>query len=227
MIYAFLNQKGGVGKTTLSVHLADALARRGSRVLLIDADPQQSSMKWSTFKAGDNRFSVIAMPKPTLHKELRPISADYVDIVIDGPPRIHELAKSVILAADVVVIPVQPSPPDVWATAETVDLVNEARMYKETLKSVIAINRKIVNTAIGRDVREALSTLGLPVLRADVCQRVAFAEAFAAGQTVSDLDAHSQAALEIEAFTTELVKGNYEQKNSHDRTAPGRIAASR
>ena len=86
MIYAFLSQKGGVGKTTLSIHLADALARRGSRVLLIDADPQQSAMKWSTFRAGENKFSVIAMAKPTLHKELTPIYADYTDIVIDGPP---------------------------------------------------------------------------------------------------------------------------------------------
>jgi chromosome partitioning protein len=77
-------------------------------------------------------------------------------------------------------------------------------------------------------VREALSTLGLPVLDADVSQRVAFAEAFAAGQTVSDLDARSTAALEVEAFTTELVKGNYEQKNSNDGAAPSRrIAASR
>ena len=105
MIYAFLSQKGGVGKTTLSVHLADALARRGSRVLLVDADPQQSAMKWSTFRAGENKFSVIAMAKPTLHKELAPIYADYTDIVIDGPPRIHELTKSIILAADLVLIP--------------------------------------------------------------------------------------------------------------------------
>ena len=82
------------------------------------------------------------MAKPTLHKELTPIYADYTDIVIDGPPRFHELAKSIILAADLVLIPVQPSPPDVWATAETVDLVNEARVFKETLKSAIAINRK-------------------------------------------------------------------------------------
>ena len=221
MIYAFLSQKGGVGKTTLSIHLADALARRGSRVLLIDADPQQSAMKWSTFRAGENKFSVIAMAKPTLHKELTPIYADYTDIVIDGPPRSHELAKSIILAADLVLIPVQPSPPDVWATAETVGLVNEARVFKETLKSAIAINRKIVNTVIGRDVREALATLNTPILQSDISQRVAFAD----GKTVSDLDPHSHAAHEVEALAAELVR-NYEQKDRHERTTAGRVATS-
>ena len=75
MIYSFLNQKGGVGKTTLSIHLADGLARRRSRVLLIDADPQQTAMKWSTFQAGKHGFSVVAMATPTLHKELPPIAA--------------------------------------------------------------------------------------------------------------------------------------------------------
>ena len=153
MIYSFLNQKVGVGKTTLSIHLADGLARRRSRVLLIDADPQQTAMKWSTFQAGKHGFSVVAMATPTLHKELPPITADY------SPPRIHNLAKSIILAADLVLIPVQPSPADVWATAETVDLVTEAQSFKETIKAVIVINRKIGNTVIGRDVRDALATL--------------------------------------------------------------------
>ena len=221
MIYAFLSQKGGVGKTTLSIHLADALARQGSRVLLIDADPQQSAMKWSTFRAGENKFSVIAMAKPTLHKELPPIYADYTDIVIDGPPRFHELAKSIILAADLVLIPVQPSPPDVWATAETVDLVNEARVFKETLKPVIAINRNIVNTVIGRAVREALAVLNTPILQSDISQRVAFAD----GKTVSDLDPHSHAAHEVEALAAELVR-NHEQKDRHERTTAGRVATS-
>ena len=211
MIYAFLNQKGGVGKTTLAIHLADALSRRRSRVLLIDADPQQTAMKWSTFRAGENRFSVIAMANPTLHKELPPIYADYEDIVIDGPPRVHDLAKSIILSADLVLMPVQPSPADVWATSETVDLVDEARVFKESLKSAIVINRKIVNTVIGRDVREALSTLNTPILQSDISQRVAFAEALNTGQTVMDLDARGRAANEVDAFVSELVSMSRER----------------
>ena len=211
MIYAFLNQKGGVGKTTLAIHVADALSRRRSRVLLIDADPQQTAMKWSTFRAGENRFSVIAMAKPTLHKELPPIYADYDDIVIDGPPRVHDLAKSIILSADLVLMPVQPSPADVWATSETVDLVDEARVFKESLKSAIAINRKIVNTVIGRDVREALSTLNTPILQSDISQRVAFAEALNTGQTVMDLDARGRAANEVDAFVSELLSMSRER----------------
>ena len=200
-----------MGKTTLAIHVADALSRRRSRVLLIDADPQQTAMKWSTFRAGENRFSVIAMAKPTLHKELPPIYADYDDIVIDGPPRVHDLAKSIILSADLVLMPVQPSPADVWATSETVDLVDEARVFKESLKSAIAINRKIVNTVIGRDVREALSTLNTPILQSDISQRVAFAEALNTGQTVMDLDARGRAANEVDAFVSELVSMSRER----------------
>src|SRR5882724_11096702 len=93
MIYGFLNQKGGAGKTTLSIHVADSLARRGARVLLIDADPQQSAMKWSTMRAGEPRFTVIGMAKSTLHKEIASLGADYDHVVIDGPPRVTDLAR--------------------------------------------------------------------------------------------------------------------------------------
>ncbi|MCA9127319.1 MAG: AAA family ATPase [Planctomycetales bacterium] len=120
------------------------------------------------------------------HKEIDSIAADYDDVIIDGPPRTAEIAKSIILAAELVVIPIQPSPLDVWEAAKTLDVVEEAKVYRPDIVCVIAVNRRIANTAIGRDVREALAELDVPVLKADIGQRVAFAETAATGQTVLD-----------------------------------------
>jgi chromosome partitioning protein len=202
MIYAFLNQKGGVGKTTLSIHTAADLSSRGRRVLLIDADPQASSLAWSNYREEAN-FSVVGMPKATIHKEIESLAQDYDDVVIDGPPRVTELARSIILAADIVIIPLQPSPMDVWAAAETVDLVREAQVFNPEIKCCLALNRKIANTAIGRDVRDALAELGVPILKSDIGQRVAFAESAASGSTVLD-QKRSKAAREIKSFVNEL-----------------------
>ena len=127
-------------------------------------------------------------------------------MVIDGPPRIHAVAKSVVLAADVVIVPVQPSPIDVWATSETVDLINEGRVYNERLRPLLVITRRIVNTAIARDVRGALSSLDVPILGADLAQRVVFAEALASGRTVADVAPNSPAARELEAVVDELTE---------------------
>ena len=107
---------------------------------------------------------MIGLPKPSLHRDMPTIAADYDAVVIDGPPRVNELARSAIMASDVVLVPVQPSPYDVWAAEEIITLLKEASIYKEKLKSAFVINRKIVNTAIGRDVKEALSEYPLPVL---------------------------------------------------------------
>jgi chromosome partitioning protein len=159
-----LNQKGGVGKTTLSVNLAAALSRRGERVLLIDGDPQGSALDWAAARSDAPLFAVVGLPKPSIHKELPIVGQGYDHILIDGPPRVTDLARSAIMASNVVIIPVQPSPYDVWAAAEVIKLIEEARHFKENLKAGFVINRKITNTAIGRDVREALSTYSIPVL---------------------------------------------------------------
>ena len=126
--------------------------------------------------------------------------------MIDGPPRVNDLARSAILASDVVLVPVQPSPYDVWAAKDIVDLVAEASVFKETLKTGFVINRKIVNTTIGREVIEALASYPVPVLRAQICQRVSFAESAGQGRTVLETDPQGMASREITILVDELLE---------------------
>lgn len=206
MIFGILNQKGGVGKTTLSVNLAACLARTGARVLLIDADPQGSALDWAAARQTAPLFSVVGFPRPTIHKEIAQIGQGYDHIIIDGPPRVTDLARSAIMASDIVVIPVQPSPYDIWAAEEVVKLIEEARIYKDSIKSVFVVNRKITNTAIGRDVRDALAAYPVHVLQASVAQRVVFAEAAAQGQAIFEVPAAGPAVAEMEAVAAELME---------------------
>jgi len=141
-----------------------------------------------------------------LHKELPALAKNYDAVLIDGPPRVNEIALAAIMASDIVLIPVQPSPYDVWAAKEIVDLLHEAGTFKENIKSAFVINRKIVNTAIGRDVGEALAGYNLPLLDTAIGQRVAFAESAAQGLTVLDTDPNGIAAKEIESLIRDILE---------------------
>jgi chromosome partitioning protein len=203
-VIAILNQKGGVGKTTLAVHLATAIALKKRRVLLLDADPQGSALDWAAARHGEPLFPVTGLPKPSIHKELPALGNNYDIVIIDGPPRVYDVARSAIMAADLVLVPVQPSPYDVWAAKEIMDLFNEAAVYKPGLQKAFVINRKIANTAIGRDVAEALSAYPIPVLETSICQRVAFAESATQGLTVYDLDPLMLASQEMNQLADEI-----------------------
>jgi chromosome partitioning protein len=206
MIIAVLHQKGGVGKTTLALHVAAGLALQGARVLLVDADPQGSARDWAAARQTEALFPVVALDRPTLHRDLPAVAADYDHTVIDGPPRATDLTRSAILAAQVVLVPVQPSPLDVWSCDQIVTLVKEASVYTDKLISVFVVNRKIVGTAIARDVTQALAAFDVPVLSSQIAQRVAFAEALATGLTVFETVPQSAAAQEMTALVQELME---------------------
>ena len=113
-IIAILNQKGGVGKTTLATNISTKLYLDNYKVLLIDSDPQGSARDWHA--AGKSEMPVIGIDRPTLDKDIKKIANNFDWIIIDGAPQLTDMAISAIKCADLVVMPVQPSPYDIWAS---------------------------------------------------------------------------------------------------------------
>lgn len=226
MRIAFLNQKGGVGKTTLAVNVADAIARRGLRTLLIDADPQASAIEWASardehhdIEQGDVLFPVIGMAANFIHKEIPIIAKNYDCVVIDGPPRVNKVSAAAIMASDVVFIPVQPSPYDVWAADEMIGLVEQARSIRPEIVAMFVVNRKITKTALGNAISDALVDYPLPVLKTEISQRVAFAETASKGQSVVEAVPNEPAAKEINRLVNEIMELFDEQGRVISRSA--------
>ena len=210
MIISLNNQKGGVGKTTLTIHIASTLALAGKKVLLIDADSQRSALDWTAAREEDPLFSTVGMPSNSIHKQIRLLDKDYDYIIIDGPARIYDVAKSSIAASDIVLIPIQPSPYDVWSADEVIKLVNEVKEPLSAFKKIkcaFVINRKIPKTVLGRDVEEALTRYeDIPVLPTHIVQRVIYAETAARGTSAIEEDPDCIAGKEIKSLTEDILR---------------------
>lgn len=204
-VIAVLNQKGGAGKTTIATHLARALQLRGSDILLVDSDPQGSARDWAAVRE-DQTVPVVGIDRPTIERDLKQI-AEKEYVVIDGAPQAHDLAVSAIKAADLVLIPVQPSPYDIWATSDLVELVKQRiEITDGKLQAAFVVSRAIKGTKIGSEVNEALTGYDLPILETRITQRVIYPVSAASGSTVLDEEPNSEASSEIKALVEEILQ---------------------
>jgi len=204
-IIGMTNQKGGVGKTTISINVAWELTQvSGSKVLLVDADPQASALDWVAVRESPIPFTVIGLPKPFLHKELPKIAHNFDYILIDGPPRVTDITRSMTMVCDALVIPVQPSPYDVWAANDTVALIEEARIVKPELDAFFVMNRVIKNTVISKDVLSALQESTIPTSDTMLYNRVAYCVSVQEGRTVGEM-AHLLPKKEIADLTNDIL----------------------
>ena len=205
IIVSVLNQKGGSGKTTISSNLAHAIALDGLKVLLVDSDPQGSLRDWNEANGGE-LIPVVGLDRETLPKDLKAISDGYDFVIIDGAPQIAKMSVAAVKAANLVLIPVQPSPYDIWACADLVDIITARQEVTDGLPlAYFLISRAIKNTKLGNEIKSALVDYELPVMKTYTTQKVAYPTTAAEGKTVFNEPA-SSAAKEITAIKTEIME---------------------
>lgn len=204
LVISFLNQKGGVGKSTLSINIAACFALLGQKVLLIDADKQGTSSTWASLRA-DTPFQVVSMARENMARDALKLAGDFDFTVIDGPPQAETISRSCIVASDLVVVPIEPGGASRWSSDLTVRQLKEAQELKPNLKCGFVVSRKIGATVLGRDTRCMAADAGIPTFETEIEQRVAYAEALTMGKTIFEWSARGAAVSDIQALTHELL----------------------
>lgn len=204
-IIALLNQKGGCGKTTIAVNLAHSFKLANYKTLLVDSDPQGSARDWNEINDGQI-ISVVGLDRESLYNDINAVKAGYDIIIIDGAPSIAKLSTAAVKIADLVLIPVQPSPWDIWATADLVEIVKARQEITELKpKAAFIVSRAIKNTKFAKEVLEALDQYKLPILKSVTTQRMTYPTTASEGQTVFCENYLNEAAKEIENIRNEIV----------------------
>lgn len=208
-VIAVLNQKGGSGKTTIATHLSRALQLGGKSVVLIDSDRQGSARDWSAANPNQPVF-VVAIDRPVLDRDIPAQYGKSDFVVIDGAPAADDMAVSAIRAAHLVLMPVTPSPYDVWAVSDLAEMVRHrieitADRKGGPLKAAFVISRAIRGTTLGAEVTDALAEYRLPVLASRIHQRQAYPASAKSGSTVLDDVPGSAAAAEVLALRDDVV----------------------
>ena len=205
-VIAVINQKGGAGKTTLAMNLAAGLARQGDTVVM-DLDPQGSSTQWASMGQTPFPASVERIDGNwdvrTLHQQYQ----TYRHMVLDCPPSLESHAsRQALRACDVALIPVLPSPIDLWASLKLPQEIEEAKKVNPTIRAYLVLNQLEPNSALSSAMQEALSEFGVPVLNAVIRRRAIYRSAALEGSSVYQMGGHgTQAVEEIDAIIKEVI----------------------
>ena len=205
-VVGIVHGKGGVGKSTIAVNLARSLQLRGADPVLIDCDQQGTSQDWKASNPdGDALPAVFAVSKPkAIAADVRKLSEAFDIAIIDGGAHLQALHVEIIKASDLVLIPVQPSPADIWPTEKIVEMIQARRSLTGAPDAAFVISRRKVGTSLGEGVTDVLERFELPVW-AGTCDRVAYPEAMGRGLSVVELG-DEKAAEEIRALADTVIQ---------------------
>ena len=182
-VIALVGNKGGAGKTTLTVNLAVGLGQVG-RAIILDADPQGSSAQWRTI-AGDEKVPPVISVTENLAEQMHDLQRDNDYIIIDCPPSVQApQTLSVLQVSDLALIPVQPSPFDLWASIHIEQAVMQARANNPNLRALLVINQLEPRTTLSQLIREALSEIRVPVAHTSIRRRAVYRASALEGRSV-------------------------------------------
>lgn len=198
-VVSLLNQKGGVGKTTIALNLA-AVLHEDHSVLLVDADHQGSIQSW--VNRADEAPDVLTASKPNVHEKLPLIAEEYDYAVIDTPAGAGDFPRSAARASDLVLMPIRPSAFDVWSGQQAIDVVRDLDLAT-TPSLYFVVSQQIVGTNLADNIDETIDQLGIPALDARTSMRVGYQKAQGHGYSVLDIRA-PKAEEEMRAVATEV-----------------------
>ncbi|MFM8991576.1 MAG: ParA family partition ATPase [Alphaproteobacteria bacterium] len=198
----FAQRKGGAGKTTLAAHLAAGWARAGRRVVALDVDPQGSLVRWGALRrdrADAAVLPVAQVPGWKLGLELERLRREAEIVVVDSPPHAELDARAAIRGADLVVVPVQPSPMDLWATQATLEMARA-----EGRRALLVLNRIAPRTRLAQEIAAALGSGAVRLAATTLGNRTAFASCLAHGSSVEEDEPGGAAAGEALHLRAEI-----------------------
>ena len=211
-IITVVNQKGGAGKTTVSMQLAGTIAYKKKKVLVVDTDPQGTATRWAASASDDSLFpaAVIGLSNATakVHREVKKFIEDYDYIIIDCPPAADSpIPQSALLIADLALVPILPSPLDIWATVGIKHVIDNVLTINEELKARLVLNQCQPKTTLTQETQDVLTEFGIPLAKTQIQQRQVYRQSAVYGQTVHELGAKAKPAIaEMEQLAKEVLK---------------------